>query len=212
MNHPMTTDSLEYAGFWIRVGATLIDTVLVLCVTLPILIAIYGWSYFDASKTGFTAGVADFLLSWVAPAVAVVAFWLYRQATPGKMALSLRVVDAKTGNALTVGQSIGRYLGYFVSTIPLGLGLIWVAFDPKKQGWHDRLAGTVVVRSKVRGPEPVKFETKISPASTPGRERSSDDERSKRNSIPEVQRRMEQPAPETFLASTIRGLPLAGRT
>ena len=62
------------------------------------------------------------------------------------MAISARVVDAKTGGRLTVGQSIGRYLGYFVSTIPFGLGLLWVAFDPKKQGWHDKLAGTVVVR------------------------------------------------------------------
>jgi len=88
----------------------------------------------------------------------VVVFWIYKQATPGKMAVSARVVDAKTGNTLTVGQSIGRYLGYFVSAIPLGLGLIWVAFDPKKQGWHDKLAGTVVIRSKNRGPEPVKFE------------------------------------------------------
>jgi uncharacterized RDD family membrane protein YckC len=154
----MTTDSIEYAGFWVRVGASLIDTVLVVCVTFPLLIAIYGWSYFDASRTGPVAGVADFLLSWVAPAVAIVAFWLYRQATPGKMALSLRVVDARTGNTLTVGQSIGRYLGYFVSTIPFGLGFIWVAFDPKKQGWHDKLAGTVVIRSKNRGPEPVRFE------------------------------------------------------
>lgn len=153
----MSTDSIEYAGFWVRVGASLIDTVLIVFVTFPLLVAIYGWSYFDES-TGFIAGFADFLLSWVAPAVAVVVFWLYKQATPGKMAVSARVVDAKTGNTLTVGQSIGRYLGYFVSAIPLGLGLIWVAFDPKKQGWHDKLAGTVVIRSKNRGPEPVKFE------------------------------------------------------
>ncbi len=154
----MSTNSVEYAGFWVRVGASLIDTVLMVCVTFPLLVAIYGWSYFDASKTGFIAGFADFLLTWVAPAVAVVVFWLYKQATPGKMAVSARVVDAKTGNTLTVGQSIGRYLGYYVSAIPLGLGLIWVAFDPKKQGWHDKLAGTVVIRSKNRGPEPVKFE------------------------------------------------------
>jgi uncharacterized RDD family membrane protein YckC len=154
----MTNDSLEYAGFWVRVGAALIDTLLILCVTVPVLVAIYGWAYFDASKTGFVAGIADFLLSWVAPAVAVVAFWLYKQATPGKMALSAKVVDAKTGKTMSVGQSIGRYLGYFVSTIPLGLGLIWVAFDPKKQGWHDKLAGTVVIRSRSRGPEPGKFE------------------------------------------------------
>ena len=154
----MTTDSVEYVGFWVRVGAALIDTALIVCVTFPLLIAIYGWSYFDVSETGFIAGVADFLISWVAPAIAVVAFWLYKQATPGKMALSARVVDARTGNTLTLGQSIGRYLGYYVSTIPLGLGLIWIAFDPKKQGWHDKLAGTVVIRSKTRSPEPVKFE------------------------------------------------------
>ena len=154
----MTTESLEYVGFWARVGAALIDTVLVLLVTFPLLVAIYGRDYLDGSRTGISTGVVDFLLSWVAPAVAVVAFWLYKQATPGKMAVSARVVDAKTGNTMTVGQSIGRYLAYFVSTIPLGLGLIWVAFDPKKQGWHDKLAGTVVVRSRNRGPKPVTFE------------------------------------------------------
>lgn len=144
-------DSLEYVGFWARVGAALIDTVLVLAVTLPLLVAIYGWAYFDRAQVGRGAAIVDFLLSWVAPAVAVVAFWLYKQATPGKMVVSARVVDAKTGNTMTVAQSIGRYLGYYVSTIPLGLGLIWVAFDPKKQGWHDKLAGTVVVRSRNRG-------------------------------------------------------------
>ncbi len=74
------------------------------------------------------------------------------------MLLSLRVVDATTGNTLSVGQSLGRYLGYYVSTIPLLIGLIWVAFDSKKQGWHDKLAGTVVVRARSRGSEPVKFE------------------------------------------------------
>ena len=154
----MTTDSFAYAGFWVRVGASIIDSILVLCITLPLLIAIYGWAYLDSDQTGFTAGTADFLITWVAPAVAVVAFWVYKQATPGKMAFSARVVDARTGSAMSVGQSIVRYLGYFVSTIPLGLGLIWVAFDPKKQGWHDKLAGTVVVRSRNRGPEPVGFE------------------------------------------------------
>jgi uncharacterized RDD family membrane protein YckC len=153
----VSTDSFEYVGFWVRVAAALIDTVLLVCATVPLLVAIYGWSYFNPSKVGFVAGAADFLLSWIAPAAAVVAFWLYKQATPGKMVLSARVVDAKTGNTMTVGQSIGRYLGYFVSTIPLGLGLIWVAFDPKKQGWHDKLAGTIVIRPKTRGPAPVKF-------------------------------------------------------
>jgi len=138
--------AVEYVGFWARVLATLIDTVLVLCVTLPLVIAVYGRSYFDVSKSGFIVGPADFIISWVLPAVAVVLFWLFRQATPGKMAISAQVVDARTGGRLSLGQSVLRYLGYFVSTIPFGLGLLWVAFDPKKQAWHDKIAGTVVIR------------------------------------------------------------------
>ena len=152
----MQHDNVEYAGFWIRVGAALIDSILVLAVIIPLLVTIYGWGYFG--ETRLIAGPADFLISWVAPAVAVIAFWLYRQATPGKMLLSLRVVDATTGGTLSIGQSISRYLGYYVSTIPLLLGLIWVGLDKRKQGWHDKLAGTVVIRSKARGTEPVRFE------------------------------------------------------
>jgi uncharacterized RDD family membrane protein YckC len=99
----------------------------------------------------------DFLISWVLPAIAVIVFWISKQATPGKMAVSARIVDATSGNPPSGGQCVGRYFAYFVSMFPLGLGLIWVAFDKRKQGWHDKLAGTVVVRSKRRGAEPVKF-------------------------------------------------------
>ncbi len=135
-----------YAGFWIRVAAALIDSVLVAVVTAPVLLALYGKAYFSAAASGWLAGPGDFLVTWVAPAVAVVLFWLYKQATPGKMWLGLRVVDADTGGPMSPGQSVGRYLGYFVAMIPLGLGLLWVAFDERKQGWHDKLAGTVVLR------------------------------------------------------------------
>ena len=150
---------VEYAGFWIRVGAALIDTVIILAVTWPLLLALYGWAYFEQSRVGFFAGPADFAISWLLPAAASIAFWLSsKQGTPGKMAVSARIVDAKTGGKLTVGQSIGRYLGYFVALLPLGLGILWVAFDSRKQGWHDKLAGTVVVRTKGAGTQPVVFE------------------------------------------------------
>ena len=145
-------DPVEYVGFWARVLASLIDTILVMVIITPLMLAVYGTSYYSASEPRFVAGPADFLISWVLPAVAVVLFWIHRQATPGKMAISARVVDAKTGGPLGVGQSILRYLGYFVSTIPLGLGLLWVAFDPRKQGWHDKIAGTVVIRRRGAGP------------------------------------------------------------
>jgi len=154
----MNTEQVEYAGFWIRVWASIIDTLLLACVIVPLLLWIYGWEYLVLAEEHSIAGPADFLLSWVMPAVVVIAFWLYKQATPGKMLVHARVVDARTGNTLTTRQSVIRYLGYFVSTLPLCLGLIWVAFDPRKQGWHDKLAGTVVVRSTHRGPQPVVFE------------------------------------------------------
>jgi uncharacterized RDD family membrane protein YckC len=147
----MVPDGYRYAGFWLRVAASLIDTVLVLCITLPLLLAVYGVSPAGMTPSGFAA-IPHILISYVVPAIAVIAFWVARQATPGKMVFGARIVDANTGNSLTVLQSIGRYLGYFVSTIPFGLGLIWVAFDPRKQGWHDKLAGTVVVRPTSRAP------------------------------------------------------------
>ena len=153
----MHAQEINYAGFWVRVGATLIDVVLVMLVTFPLLISIYGWAYFDSEQTRFVAGPADFLISWVFPALAVILFWHYRQATPGKMMLSLRIVDADTGANPSLGQNIGRYFAYVVSTLPLGLGLIWVAFDRRKQSWHDKLAHTVVVRSGNGRPEPVRF-------------------------------------------------------
>ena len=153
----MQDNEFEYVGFWPRVGASIIDAIIVLVITTPLLVAIYGWAYFTNPGTSLIAGPADFLISWVLPAVGVILFWLYKQATPGKMAVSARVVDARTGNTISMGQAIGRYLAYIVASLPLFLGIVWVAFDPRKQGWHDKLAGTVVIRPQHRGPEPVRF-------------------------------------------------------
>jgi uncharacterized RDD family membrane protein YckC len=153
----MEEQGLEYAGFWVRTGAALIDTLLLMLITLPLLISIYGWDYFDADQSRLFAGPADFLVSWVLPAIAVITFWIMKQATPGKMAISAKIVDAESGKPARSSQLVGRYFAYFVAMLPLGLGIVWVAFDRRKQGWHDKLAGTVVVRQARRGPEPVKF-------------------------------------------------------
>jgi uncharacterized RDD family membrane protein YckC len=142
MNEPQ----LEYVGFWPRVGASIIDTILMLVIVAPLLTWIYGAEYWVTER--YIVGPADVLLNWVLPAIAVILFWIYRQATPGKMAIHARIVDAKTGGKPSTGQLIGRYLGYYVSVIPLMLGIIWVGIDKRKQGWHDKLAGTLVVRAK----------------------------------------------------------------
>ena len=144
MNEPQP----QYVGFWARVGAAIIDTILVLVICAPLVTYIYGPSYWVNPTGMIIAGPADFLINWLLPAVAVILFWIYRQATPGKMAIGAKIVDAKTGGKASTGQLIGRYLAYYVSILPLMLGIIWVGIDAKKQGFHDKLAGTLVVRSR----------------------------------------------------------------
>lgn len=139
-------EEFEYVGFWLRVVATIIDSIIIIIVTLPPLIAIYGVGYFESESA--VQGLADFFLSYIFPAIAIILFWIYKQASPGKMAISAIIVDADTGNKPSNGQLVGRYFGYFISSIPLGLGLLWVAFDKRKQGWHDKLAGTSVIKHR----------------------------------------------------------------
>lgn len=148
-------ESFEYVGFWSRLGASIIDSIIIIVVTLPILFLIYGGDYLYSGE--FVQGFPDFIISYVLPVVATILFWIYKCATPGKMALSVKIVDAKTGNNPTVRQFVIRYLGYYVSLIPLGLGFLWVAWDSKKQGWHDKMAGTVVIRPKNKDIEKVQF-------------------------------------------------------
>ena len=150
----MNDPELEYVGFWLRVWAAVIDSILVSIILVPLVRLVYGDEY---ETLKLIQGPADLLISLILPAIAIVIFWISRQATPGKIAIGARIVDEKTGGKPTSRQLIVRYLGYYVSTIPLLLGLIAVAFDPRKQGWHDKLAGTVVVRPRNRGPQPVKF-------------------------------------------------------
>jgi uncharacterized RDD family membrane protein YckC len=152
-------NTVIYAGFWIRVGASLIDMVVYLVLTAPALIAVYGWSYYDFEDVthGFIAGPADLIISWIIPMIATIYLWVKYRATPGKMLLSLKVVKADTGAALTFEEGIYRYLGYFVSALPLMAGYFVIAFDPKKQGWHDKIVRSVVVRTKLVGTGPAQL-------------------------------------------------------
>ena len=138
---------MPYVGFRVRFGASIIDTIIVMAFTYPILYLIYGGEYFNSSAS--VQGGADFILSYLLPIVAVILFWIYKSATPGKIMLSVKIVDVKTGEKPSTKQFIIRYLGYYVSLMPLGLGFFWIIWDEKKQGWHDKMAGTVVIRSEM---------------------------------------------------------------
>ena len=74
-----------------------------------------------------------------------IAFWYALKATPGKLLVDAQIVDADSFQKAGLGQLILRYLCYIVSALPLGLGFLWIAINPRKQGWHDKLANTVVI-------------------------------------------------------------------
>ena len=139
-----TPPKLEYVGFWKRLVAFLIDVFILTVIIVPLMWAIYGGAYFDPGRRGF-AGFWDFLFNFVLPALAAILFWKYRSATPGKMAISAKIVDAETGGKPSTGMLVARYFAYIVSTLPLMLGFIWIGIDRRKQGFHDKIAGTAVV-------------------------------------------------------------------
>lgn len=147
---------LEYVGFWSRFGAGLIDGILTVIVTMPLLLAVYGMDYLDNEV--FIAGPADFFISYMLPAIIIVILWIKFAATPGKMAVGATIVDARTGGKPSTSQYVIRYIGYFVSALPLLLGYLWAGFDSRKQAWHDKMANTVVVRSKNGAGNPVRFD------------------------------------------------------
>lgn len=134
----------EYAGFWVRFAALLIDVVVMIIVLYIPLSFIYGVEYW--AGTQFFHGFWDIFLGYIVPIIATIWFWLRFFGTPGKMLLKLKIIDAKTGNKLSFWQAVGRYFAYIPAMLPLFFGLIWVAFDKKKQGWHDKLAGTIVIK------------------------------------------------------------------
>ncbi len=136
----------EYVGFWKRLLAVVIDTLILTVIAVPLLLAIYGRDYFQiAQERGGLAGFWDFMIQIVLPTVATILFWRYRGASPGKMAISAKIVDAATGQPASTAKLVGRFFAYTLSLLPLGAGFLWIALDARKQGFHDKLAGTVVV-------------------------------------------------------------------
>ena len=139
-----SSSSPDYAGFGPRALAFLLDAVIVTVIVAPILVLGFGMREvsLDPSEHSWD------LLLFIVIAVAVIGFWRAFGATPGKIALGLKVVDARTGGAPGIGQLILRFFAYFVSAFPLYLGFLWTAIDRRKQGWHDKIARTIVINSE----------------------------------------------------------------
>jgi uncharacterized RDD family membrane protein YckC len=139
-----SSSSADYAGFWPRAIAFLIDSLLVVVVAMPVIVVAFGAEYFSLDPQRRLWDV----LTWALIGIATVGFWRYCGATPGKLALALKIVDARTGARPPTGRLVVRFLCYWLSALPLYLGFLWIAVDRRKQGWHDKIAGTVVIHSE----------------------------------------------------------------
>ena len=131
---------VELAGFWPRAAAQLLDAAWMIPVGLVLVLL----GDFARGGRGLSPG-SDILLQLIS-ALLIILFWASRQATPGKILMRLRVIDAETGGTPPWPRLVARYFGYILSSIPLGLGYLWMLWDPRRQCWHDRLARTLVVR------------------------------------------------------------------
>jgi uncharacterized RDD family membrane protein YckC len=146
---------LKYAGFWIRVVGLIIDNIIVNAVSFGL---IRGLGVIKATclvtdvNSDCIAGTTT--VTEVSPLLYVILLIpiLYYiigwglGGTIGQRVLGMRVADAETGKPIGVLRGLLRFIGYIISVAVIFIGLIWVAFDPRKQGWHDKFANSVVVR------------------------------------------------------------------
>ena len=165
--------ALEYAGFWIRLGAGIVDLLflyIVCSVILWLLCWIINYAFISLSPScgqgiclaSYLSGETAFSFShafipvpligfivWLIEVAYFTGFWVWRGQTPGKMLLGIKVIRTDS-SPINLPYSLLRYLGYIVSMVTLFVGFVWIAFDSRKQGIHDKVADTYVVKLPVR--------------------------------------------------------------
>ena len=135
----------NYAGFKIRLGAKLIDYVILLVAQMAFALVI-GVLFRNTRSVAITAQVPLMFIQALFGAAYTCWFLVRFGATPGKMACGLKVITAE-GGAITFGRALGRHFAEFLSGMILAIGYIMAAFDEEKRSLHDRICNTRVVRA-----------------------------------------------------------------
>jgi uncharacterized RDD family membrane protein YckC len=143
---------MVYAGFWIRVGAKIIDVIILWA--LGFVVSLLGGFFIAGSPPSggqipvrFIAGsVLIAMVSWVIQIAYPIYFLGKYSATLGKMACGLKVVRSD-GEKISYARACGRTFAEFLSSIILGIGYIMVALDGEKRALHDRICDTRVIRA-----------------------------------------------------------------
>ena len=145
-----------YGGFWQRFVALLIDLIILYIFTIILFLAgnliaplHCGFTYLTDTPSTFmyTIFFPCYGMAVLLNATYFIYFHGVTGQTPGKKLLGLRVARTD-GEPMTFGIAFLRWVGYIISKLPFFLGFIWVAFDGRKQGWHDKIAGTYVIKTR----------------------------------------------------------------
>lgn len=141
----------QYAGFGRRFFASSLDGIISTVISYIILLPL-GWNPFQV-RVGSSAHWTSVLISTFVGALYLILFWVNgKGATPGKKLFGIKIVQVND-SPINYSKAILRWLGYIVSGLPLFLGYLWIIWDKEKRGWHDKIAGTKVIkidkRSKV---------------------------------------------------------------
>ena len=146
------TNTIVYAGFWRRLAATLVDGLILLpIVGLMFYLGFYLSGGGDISLEALDADPLAFyhLAAIMALDLSIFALvvycWVRFRGTPGKLLLGCQLIDADSRQPLSIARAIQRYLAYLASALPLMLGFLWIAFDRRKQGFHDKIAHSIVI-------------------------------------------------------------------
>ena len=150
---------VKVAGFWRRLGGGLIDSAVILPVSLVLgsIVfwvsdihlppSLYGLDFWlDLLLAGDSAFVAGVVVLSIVTFVYVFVFQITRGRTLGMLATKTRIIDLY-GDSPSLLRAAIRSLGYFFGVATLGLGFIWIAFDAEKRGVHDWISGTYVIKN-----------------------------------------------------------------
>jgi uncharacterized RDD family membrane protein YckC len=145
--------SPSYVGFWARFVAFLIDSIVASIIIYPFLLLFtqaVTMQDIDLNNMEQIQAFLNTMLERLAfeslfISIVFVGFWMYFGSSPGKLLFKGYIVDAQTLQPASRLQLVTRSLGYYISLLFFGLGFIWIGLDARKQGWHDKLARTVVI-------------------------------------------------------------------
>lgn len=158
-----------YAGFISRFVAFVIDTIIItfsvlaftwfVSVTIEIFNLQAFFNIFRILIPGASSSLeqlisrltAGFLLAF-AIAGYYIFFWIFAGYTPGKALMGLRIITVE-GRKISFFRALLRYLAYFLSAGLFFLGFIWIFVDERRQGWHDKIAGTIVIYTWAAKPD-----------------------------------------------------------